>query len=410
MNRQLPATPVGAFLILLLCACTSADRNITLAVSTEEPAPTLADTVRPMLEARGFSVAIETVTDPLEALASIRDHRLDLAIVEEPDRPQPGLITLAPLYPSVLHVLHNRAPPHDNFAELIRGASVYAGPSGGAAYRLLMRLAVDFDIDPKDFQLLDNPWTVNPDVYFIFGGLLSTESLARLDGYRLFSFREDDDIEGGTVADGIALRHQHLRPFLLPKGVYHGLSSDAVLTLSIRTVLAAHEDFDAELAFDIASQLFRNAQEISLSYPLVTHELNEEFQATDLMLPLHSGARRYLDRDRPGFIERHVDLLALYLTIMLAALSGGIALYRYRSQVRKDRVDVYYSQLLDIRRDMSNAHTSDYAACKNKVLDVQREVLDLLIDEQIAADTSLVAFISLSNQMIDELSKLSTHD
>ena len=63
------------------------------------------------------------------------------------------------------------------------------------------------------------------------------------------------DIPGGSVADGIVLKHHHLKPFLLPKSVYYALNNDPVVTLSIRSVLIAHEDFNSEFALEIASQL-----------------------------------------------------------------------------------------------------------------------------------------------------------
>lgn len=378
-----------------------------LAHSTEEPAPTIAETVRTTLVENGFTLDIEEISDPTEIMTAISEQRLDLAIVEEPDQPFAGVKTLAPLYPSVLHVLHNRDLDPENFEILIRDANVYAGPPGGAAYRLLMQLADDFNLAGDDFQILENPWTVTPDVYFIFGGLLSPESIAQLGGYRLFSFAAEDDVYGATTADGIALKHHHLRPFVLPKGVYYRLGNEPILTLSIRSVLIAHEDLASELAYEISSALYVNAQEISLSYPLVTRELNENLQGAELILPLHDGTRRYLDRDRPGFIERNAEVIALYFTIVITLLSAAFALYRYRKQVRKDRVDVYLAQLLDVRRDMANAD-SDYVACRKQALKVQSDVLSLLIDERIAADASLIAFMSQSNQIINELDRLAS--
>jgi hypothetical protein len=191
---------------------------------------------------------------------------------------------------------------------------------------------------------------------------------------------------------------------LLPKGVYNSLAGDAILTLSIRTVLIANEKFDTELAYDIASALFVNAQEISLDYALVTRELNEDVQVSDLMLPIHEGSRRFLDRDRPGLIERNVEVIALCFTVLITLISGALALYRHRMQVRKDRVDMFFGRLLEIRNQMADPDV-DFVACKDRVLDVQGQVLDLLVNEKIAADASLIAFMSHSNQILDELDR-----
>ena len=406
MRRLLPNSLALLLFVFVIAGCAMDDRELTLAVSTEEPAPSIAETIRSILGERGFSISIDATTDLTEIVAAVRDRRVDLAMVEESDLPMPRVVTLAPLYPSVLHVLYNDSEAPGDFADLVRGAKVYAGPLGGAAHRLLMQLCVDFGVPADQFQLLDNPWTVNPDVYFIFGGLLPADSIRQLEGYRLFSFADVDDISAGSVADGIVLRHHHLKPFLLPKSVYYALNDEPIVTLSIRSVLIVHEDFNSEFALDIASQLFSKAQEIALSYPLVTRELNDGVDAIELMFPLHAGTRRYLDRDKPGFIERYVEVLALTLTIVITILSGVFALYRHRSQVRKDRVDAYYSQFLEIRRDMGR--TGAHAVLRTyhkRALDVQHEVLNLLIDERIAADASLLAFLSLSNQIINELDR-----
>jgi len=406
MRQLWPNMLVLQLLVLVLAGCAMEDRELTLAVSTEEPAPSIAEAIRSFLGEHGFSISIDVTTDSSRIIAAIRDRKVDLALIEEPALPTPGVVTLVPLYPSILHVLYNDAEAPTDFADLIRGAKVYAGPLGGAAHHLLMRLCVDFGVVSDQYQLLNNPWTVNPDVYFILGGLLSADSIRQLEGYRLFSFADVDDISSGSVADGIVLKHHNLKKFLLPKNVYYTLSNDAIVTLSIRSVLIAHEEFNSELALDIASQLFNKAQEIAVSYPLVTRELTPDLNAIELMFPLHVGTKRYLDRDKPGFVERYVEVLALILTIVITLLTGAFALYRHRSQVRKDRVDVYYSQLLEIRRDMegTNAHTALHSYHK-RALDVQHEVMNLLIDERVAADTSLMAFLSLSNQIINELDR-----
>ncbi|MDJ0941263.1 MAG: TAXI family TRAP transporter solute-binding subunit [Woeseiaceae bacterium] len=392
-----------AFLLLLavLTACERANPELTLARTEEDPATTIAAAVVKAMAANGLAITVEeTVIQRTDILDGLRSGALDLAIIEEPDRPMPGLVTIAPLYPGVLHVLHNR-PDASDFATLLRGATVYAGPAGGAAQRLLAELARDFNVSDDEYRVLDNPWTESASVFFIIGGLLSESSIAQFPGYELFSFGRADDPPGSSIADGIVLKHHHLRPFVLPEGVYHTLTDEPVVTLSIRTVLAAREDFDQQLAYDIASTLFHQSQEISETYPLVTRELDERLNAIDFMLPLHEGTRRYLDRDAPGFIERYVDVLALYFTIIITVLSGAIALYRHRKQVRKDRVDEYYTQLLDIRERMRDAGAR--SKCFEEVLAVQREVLELLVEERIAADASLLAFVNLSNQMLGEL-------
>jgi len=364
----------------------------------------VARTIQSLLGDRGHPTSINVMTDSSAVVAAIQSGEVDLALMDEPEHPIRGVVTLAPLYPSVLHVLHNKNEKVESFADLIRGSTVYPGPAGGAAHRLLLRLAGNFGVQESEYQVLDNPWTVDPDVYFVFGGLLSDSSVEQLSEYRLFSFAARGDLAGTSVADGIVLRHHHLRTFLLPKGLYHGLSNEATTTLSIRTVLIANENFETRLAVDIVSGLFGKAHDIAMSYPLVTQELTTNMDPSGLILPLHTGTQRYLDRDKPGLVERYVEVLALSVTLIFALLSGGLALYRYRERERKDRVDIYFTRILEIRREMEIANKADdLHACHKRAIEVQHEVLNLLIEERVNADASLLAFLSLSNQVINEI-------
>ena len=395
---------IAGLLLFALQACAPEPHALTLAHSTQQPATPIAESVGEILALEGLSISIESVPDHTELIDRVLQGDIDLAIVEEPDRSVPGLVTLAPLYPGVLHVLHNRGADVTELGELLRGASVYTGGIGGTAHRLLIELIKDFGIADSEFTVLDNPWTQTPDVYFIVGGLLANEQVTQLADYRLFSFGMPGDVSGGTLADGIVLRHHYLSPFLLPRRIYPGLAEEAVLTLSIRSILIARSDFDDDLAYTISSTLFQHAQEISEHYPLVTRELTDGMPVANLMLPPHESTRRYLDRDGPTFIERYVEVLALYFTIFVTAVSGLIALYRYRQRVRKDRVDAYVQNLLDIRdAARTEGQSADLATYREQVLGVQHEVMDLLINERIEADASLVAFMSLSNQLLQEL-------
>ena len=399
----------GIPLVFLLCmlwegTCQAKDRELTLAVWTEEPAASIAENIRELFDERGLQFSIQAMSDPGVILLAVRERRIDLAIVEEPDSPVSGLVTLVSLYPSVLHVLYKRDQRVDDFPNLVRGASIYAGPKGGVSYRLLMQLAEDFRVPYEQFSVLENPWTETPDVYFIFGGLLDGDSIERLAGYQLFSFAQEGDVDGGSVADAVVLRHSYLKKFLLPRSVYYSLAGEAIVTLSIRSVLIAHEQFDEDLAMEMSSQLFNGAQEIAQGYSLVTRELNTSIDASALNFPLHSGTRRFLDRDKPGFIERNVDVLALSLTVLAAILSGLLAWYRNRQQLKKDRFDAYYQRLLEIRQNYDTAlDSTELRGQRQAVLDLQREVLGLLVDERIAADNNLTAFLSLSNQVLNEI-------
>jgi hypothetical protein len=399
----------GIFLLMLavlsLAGCEPAATSLRMLVSTEEPAPSVAAAIQPLLAEVGLRVAVEPDDEPASIFEAVATGAVDLAVVEEPARAIAGVMTVVPLFPSVLHVLVRGESAGAGFESLIGGRSVYAGPVGGSAHRLLQRLAADAGIAEERFELLDNPWEREPDVFFVFGGLLSADSLRQLSDYRLYSFGDVDELGRGALAEGIVLRHPNLRTFILPRGTYPGLSEDPVLTLAIPSLLVARNGLDEGITYAVAEQLYAHAQDIAAVYPLTTRVLNADMDTSRLTLPLHGGSRRFLERDRPGFIERYAEVFALAATLLIALVSGAFALVRRRRQRKKDRVDVYYGRILALRQEAESAPPEALASIGERVGSLQSEVFQLVIDERIAADESLSVFLSLSNQVLSEIER-----
>ena len=80
MRRLLPKTLALLLFALVLTGCASEDRDLTLAVSTEEPAPSIAESIRLLLSERGFSISIDATTDPATIVAAIRDTAAELSM------------------------------------------------------------------------------------------------------------------------------------------------------------------------------------------------------------------------------------------------------------------------------------------------------------------------------------------
>ncbi len=78
-------------------------------------------------------------------------------------------------------------------------------------------------------------------------------------------------------------------------------------------------------------------------------------------------------------------------------------MYRLYEIRRKDRIDEFYEQILSIRDSLPQQDTVDIAAVRRQVRGLQDEALQMLIEEKLAADESFRIFMSLSNDLLDEL-------
>ena len=394
----------GFLLVLWSCVSSHVHAALVLGISAEEPAPTIARLLEERLPPE-LVVEVRSFAEVTALRQAISNGEVDLAFLEEPQLAIPGVTAVSELYPSVLHVLVREGEPgvDANLGALLASGPVWSGATGGTGHRLALQLAEDYGVD--GVELLPDPWTRDPAIYFIFGGLLGNDALSRLSGFKLYSVGDPAAVIGGSIAEGVALRHPNLRAFMLPAEVYPALADVPVLTLSVKTLLVAREDLDADIVYALAVALARLEPAIAAVYPLAgVGELGSSGQAPRA-LPWHPGAQRYLDRELPSFIERYAEFMGAAATVTIALFSLGVAVYRRRRQARKDRLDIYYQQALSCRAELG-AGKDQQAAIADRLRELQEEVFELVIAERIDADAALVAFLSLSNQLLQETGSL----
>ena len=398
-RRQLPILAAVTLLTAVL-ATTELRAELSLGVLPDEPAPTVAG-VLANLDVDGESIAVRSYATVDAMLGDMRAGRLDLAVLAEPVTPVSGVSVLANLFPSVLHVLHRESIHPDSLSELITSGKIYAGAPGGIGSGLIRSLVEDYGIDEANVHVLDDAWTEEPDVYFVFGGLLATDARRRLGGYRLWSVDDPDKLMRGSAAEGLMLRYPNLRPFILPADLYPALGRQAALTVSVSTLLVAGTGLDEDRAFEVVATVTQASPLIAAAYPLAGLPQIAMAGTEARTLPLHPGARRYLDRNEPAFIERYAEVLALAFTLVIAAGSASLAVERRRRQARKDRLDNYYQQILGVR-PLADANAQERRAANLAIRAIQAEVFDLVVADRIEADGALVAFLTLSNQALAE--------
>lgn len=385
-------------MLMALCSC-AAQAQLVLGVHTEEPAPTIAQLLT-QIQPDDQAITVRAFDDVVSLGEELASGAIDLALLEGIGSNTRDVTLVADLYPSVLHILYRGDQTPATVAELLEARTTWAGAPGGIGHRLVQSLAADFGLPPDGLQLLDDPWSQEPDVYFIFGGILEADALSRLQGFRLFSLGAAATLMHGSVAEGVSLRYPQLQPFVLPAQLYPALNDDAALTLSISTLLVARAGLDEAVVYDLAMAVAQIAPQIAARYPLAgLPRMNQQDNASRELV-LHPGSRRYRDRDLPGFVERNVDVLGLWITVILTVGSGLLAWRRHRQQSRKDRLDGHYQKLLQLRAGLKGGGDKQLAA--EAVRASQAEVMALVMEERIDADVALVAFLSLSNQLLAE--------
>ena len=395
---------------ITLASCSRAPERLVLGHAVELPGPIMSSVIADVLNEAGFAVEVAAGFESVEELtAAVEGKAVDIALLEEPLRPNQNLRMLLPVYPSVLHafVREESAPEPARSAAvpslqaLLNAERIYPGPPGGLGARLAAALAGHFNTGDISSALLDSPWAPSPpDAYLVFGDLLSVEAQLGFQSYQMLSFTPSSS----TSAEALALLYPNLRPFTLPAGIYPDLTKEPVETLAVETLLVARPDLDSELAYNVIQTLRERPQPLEQAYSLSRASFQNAIDHSIHTIALHAGARRYIDKDAPSFLERYAEVLALVATLTLAAGTMLTTWLRQRRQRRKDRLDEYFVRLQQLRsqiRDSAAAGSSDSnrvdatavnAQISSDVTQLEGEVLQLLVEERLAVDASLVSF------------------
>lgn len=120
------------------------------------------------------------------------------------------------------------------------------------------------------------------------------------------------------------------------------------------------------------------------------------------------GTIRYLERDEPSFVEKHIDIIAFLSTILMAGFGVVLAFFRKLKAAKKDRIDEYYEQVLIIEKQM-DAYTTiaEIKSSLDKLHLIKQDAFKALIEEKLLANESFNIFLGLTDTIITRLEKKS---
>lgn len=406
MSNSKPNRYIGLYILsnlLFLFGCNSSPEEIRIIYAPEEPAGQVVQTLKKILE-REHNVKIELIIgNGSEAnLDSLSIGSADLSLVENYMPFREGIHSLVPMYPQILHLFYKTDEVPSDIKELLYGKNVYIGPEGSSSYRFMNDLFNFFQLDTSLFKITDNPF--ENDVYCGFSDVIRSEYLLGFEGFHLYNFDNIDEINKGSIVEGIALQHPHIKPFILPNKSYGHLTTNSIVTLSTDAILVSKPGFNDQLAYDITKSIYDNQQEFAAISPLVYLELSKPYDKSKLNFPIANGSRIYIDRDEPGFLERYAEILGLSFTFLLTIISAVISFARWNNLRKKNRIDVFYTELMNIKNNIITTNTTDEGfKLIKRIKDNQTRAFDMLIDEKLLANESFRIFMELSKETMTEV-------
>ena len=392
-------------LSLLLGGCSQTPATLRIVSGPPQGNEQVAAMLAKGSEEVGASVRLtagEAVAGGDQALAALTQGRADLAIVENSAGYRYSTVrTVAPLYPSVLHIGIRPDKRADTLAQVLRGATVYAGSEETPARQLLERMKLLYGWRGIEFSYADSLES-RPDVVFVFAPL-SPRSAPLLDGYELFSLGSAADVGGGSAADGLALVAPFLRSFVIPEGTYGPFTPTAIATVALDTLLVAREDTPIVVVYELIHSIEIMGPLLAAQRPDLAIDELETFDISHVTFPVHPGTMAFRRRNDPGFAERASSIFEMGVTISVALFTALFALVRFLRGRRKGRIDKFYSAVLEIRsklvQEPSPERRRSYVA---ELRTLRADAFALLIKEKLAADDSFRILQTLIYDVIRE--------
>lgn len=341
------------------------------------------------------------------ALGMLLRGEADIALVSNYLPYREGVSTVMPIYPSVLHVVYRDGRDPRDGRTLLSNASIYAGAEGSASRLMFERIIERIGLSGEDFSYVDQmePATsLSPDIAVVFAPI-SPQRMAEFEGYQLYSFGTPADIGTGSVIDAAALLNPPLRPFVIPATTYGAANSGAVVTVAVDKVLVVRNDLNASTVYDLINAIRRSRPALAATRPGLFEQLDDSFDVSKSTFVLHAGAQDFLQRAEPTVYERYSGVAEVVVTLLIALASAALAGIRILKMRRKNRIDEFYSAAMNIRNTISESSTIDErTVAVEKIRELQNTAFDQLVNEKLSADESFRIFITLSNDVLYQVS------
>jgi TRAP transporter TAXI family solute receptor len=320
-----------------------------------------------------------------------------------------GITTVIPLFHQIVFITYRRNIKASSLQELVAGRKICIGTKGSATEHLAQQILNAFGAANGSYSITypasadANVISDSIDVSFnvtAFNSARITKMLAT-GKCELFSLDNAEAMNKGSAVDGFCMTYHHAKPYIIPRNTYGNFPTKPCLTVSVYNLLLCRSDIDPELIYSMVKVMVERHHYLTTLDPALS-VMSEKIESGILSFPLHEGTLNYLERDQPTFFERYAESIGVLFTLAAAVLGGFSGVLQWNKRRKKDRIDIYYAEVLAIR----NTSYTTPEACSDALVQLnalQNRAFEQLIAEKLTADESFRIFNDILKQTIEWL-------
>lgn len=335
----------------------------------------------------GIAVDVYETGGSTDNVRLIREGRVDLATVQADVRVTDEVQGVASLYHDAYQLIATAASGIRSFPDLA-GHRVAIPPTQSGQNRSFWFVAGHFGLEPDDLVAL--PMAESAADFAMIHGQVDAVFRVRTPGSpSIRKLAGDHDFRLVPIRQGaaLALEQPSLRPGVVPAGSYRGhppLPVADMPTAVLERVLVARDGLDVAIVRAMTRVLFERRANLVAETKLAgfIRPLGDDQR---LPFPVHVGARKYYDREKPGFVQQNARTLSGLLYVVAILTSAGLALRARLQSARRVRMADYNRELIGIAGTARDATTAaELDPLKDRLVDILQEVVHDLDGERVS--------------------------
>jgi hypothetical protein len=190
-------------------------------------------------------------------------------------------------------------------------------------------------------------------------------------------------------AAALALKQPTLSSGVIPHGSYRGSPALPVIDLptpEVARILIARAGLDDELVYKLTQLLFEQRAALVGKTTLAGFIQPVDF-AGRISIPMHPGAQRYYDREKPSLLQENSRIAATTLYVGAILTSLFIALRSRIKQAHRVRVSDYNLELIDIIDKVRGSKSdADLTPLQERLVEILRAMVGDLQGDKVTKD------------------------
>jgi TRAP transporter TAXI family solute receptor len=325
-----------------------------------------------------------------ENVRLLEEGQVDLATLQADTPVSHGIRALATLYYDAYQLIVREDSGIHDVADL-SGRRIAIPPEASGQNRSFWFLVEHYGLAPQDLVAL--PMSDDAANFAMQHGQVDAVFRVRAPGnalvHELIRHQADMRLVPIDQSAALALQIPTIDPGTIPRGSYRGspaLPDTDLQTAVLNRILVASESLEESLVFEITQLLFEQRSALIAESRLAgrIRPLGEE---TRIALPMHAGARRYYEREKPTIIQENSRLLAALLYVIAILTSAFLALRTRVKRSRRIRMKDYNLKLMDLADEAEQAVPgTELRAHKSRLVEILREVVQDLDADRVTQE------------------------